>query len=670
MGMSSPENLERTFASPLQEKEQALQALTARAANSRQGLRELTQKIATGQREIEVLVRFFEEHAEFDEEFARHVLTTEQTAQHLAQRLAQVERDFRTLESELHARAGGLTEFAALSLLGEVRSSRSWRVAQMVHRARLVVLPVGSRRERLARLGLKALRTWRQEGFLAMVRKSFLKTARKLARILRTWGAWLRLLPPGESALFRVGAPSLESASSRPTGVLYWGPANCSAAAPHIHIDEFLQLDERSYYVKGWTWGDNVRGTNLTAICSRGGRTTLENVFKYARADVCAFFGVASHAQENRKPAFVGFFQTASEVPAGNWTLECYGDQGGIARTAVKAATGPLQQMRENILSDLRFPGDRDLLLRHHIVPAMKCLQQQIGKPELERIEQYGAPPAAPVSSLVIPLYRRIDFLEHQLAQFVRDPEVCRADLVYVLDSPELADALHARALQLSRLYRVPYRIAYLRSNVGYAGATNAGVEQARGRLLVLLNSDVLPDRPGWLGQMAAFYMKNPRLGALGPKLVYEDETLQHAGMYFARQPGSAVWENAHFYKGLHRYFPPAQETRIVPAVTGACLMIKDDRYQEMGGLQNLFIQGDYEDSDLCLRLHQKGYENWYLAQCELYHLEGQSYPGPLRSLVYQYNSWLHNHLWGKHIEEIMTQMMSVPVSTENTRAA
>jgi GT2 family glycosyltransferase len=283
---------------------------------------------------------------------------------------------------------------------------------------------------------------------------------------------------------------------------------------------------------------------------------------------------------------------------------------------------------------------------------------QQLARPELDRIEQYGVPPAAPLTSLVIPLYRRIDFLEHQLAQFVRDPELCRADLVYVLDSPELADALHGQALQLGRLYRVPFRIVYLKTNVGFAGATNAGVEQARGRFLVLFNSDVLPDRPGWLGQMAAFALKMPRLGALGPKLVYEDETLQHAGMYFLRQPGAAVWENAHYYKGLHRNFPAAQETRIVPAVTGACLMIRDDRYQEVGGLHNLFIQGDYEDSDLCLRLSQKGYDNWYLADCELYHLEGQSYPGPLRSLVYQVNSWQHTELWGKYIEEIMSRMM------------
>src|SRR5206468_1553596 len=107
--------------------------------------------------------------------------------------------------------------------------------------------------------------------------------------------------------------------------------------------------------------------------------------------------------------------------------------------------------------------------------------------------------------SIIVPLYQRIDFLEHQLAQFVHDPDIRQAELIYVLDSPELKIGLRHSAAQLSSLYRIPFRIATLKRNVGFAGANNIGASLARGRLLLLLNSDVLPDRSGWLKTMRAF---------------------------------------------------------------------------------------------------------------------------------------------------------------------
>jgi GT2 family glycosyltransferase len=211
-----------------------------------------------------------------------------------------------------------------------------------------------------------------------------------------------------------------------------------------------------------------------------------------------------------------------------------------------------------------------------------------------------------------------------------------------------------------------------LKRNAGYSAANNVGVSLARGRLLLLLNSDVLPDQPGWLGVMAAFYDVTPGIGALGPKLLYEDDSLQHAGMYFSLLASAGVWENRHYFKGLHRSLAAANVPRPVPAVTGACLMIDSALYKEVGGLRGTYVQGDHEDSDLCLRLIEAGYENWYLPTAELYHLEGQSYPGALRQLTSQYNAWLHTQLWNEHIEAVMARYAfpiiardAVPVMSE-----
>ena len=252
--------------------------------------------------------------------------------------------------------------------------------------------------------------------------------------------------------------------------------------------------------------------------------------------------------------------------------------------------------------------------------------------------------------SIVVPLYKRLDFLEQQLAQFVLDPEMRDVDVIYVLDSPEDAEYLHAFALQLYRLYSVPFRLATLTRNGGFSAANNLGASLARAPFLLLLNSDVLPDRPGWLGQLVSFYDSTPRIGALSPMLLYEDDTLQFAGLYFDRPEGAHIWSNEHFYKGLHRDLPAANQARPVPAVTGACLLISTELFRRFGGLRGFYVQGDYEDSDLCLRLAEAGYESWYYPDVALYHLEGQSYPSDLRGVTSEFNMWVHTHLWAERL--------------------
>jgi GT2 family glycosyltransferase len=125
----------------------------------------------------------------------------------------------------------------------------------------------------------------------------------------------------------------------------------------------------------------------------------------------------------------------------------------------------------------------------------------------------------------------------------------------------------------------------------------------------------------------------------------------------------TGMWNNEHFFKGLHRSLPAANVPRPVPAVTAACMMIDAASYREVGGLRGMYVQGDYEDSDLCLRLSKIGREAWYLPSVELYHLEGQSYPSQLRELVGSYNRWLHTAVWDAIIQELMDQHRNSPVA-------
>jgi GT2 family glycosyltransferase len=312
--------------------------------------------------------------------------------------------------------------------------------------------------------------------------------------------------------------------------------------------------------------------------------------------------------------------------------------------------------VRDRILSDPsrdRLPDDR--LMESHVMPAMLRYAKQIEHAtRIQTVTTFGEPSQSPRVSIVIPLYKRIDLVEQQLAEFTKDPDLHQADLIYVLDSPEQKDELVDLVSRLFPIYLVPLRVALLQRNVGFANANNAGASIARAPLLLLMNSDVLPDKPGWLTTMASFYESKPQIGALGPKLLYEDGSIQHAGMYFHRPTKSTLWQDAHYFHGLHRDFPGANIARPVPLVSGACLMIARERYRAEGGLQARFVQGDYEDSDICMRLAGLGLENWYLPDAELFHLEALSYGSDLRLPANRYNAWLHTHLWRSRIESLM----------------
>jgi len=169
----------------------------------------------------------------------------------------------------------------------------------------------------------------------------------------------------------------------------------------------------------------------------------------------------------------------------------------------------------------------------------------------------------------------------------------------------------------------------------------------------------VLPERPGWLHKLVNFYDSTPNVGAVGPKLLFEDDSIQHAGLFFRSAPASNVWSNEHFFKGLHRSLPASAATRRVPAVTAACMLVERALYEEVGGFRACFVKGDFEDSDLCLRFEERGRPSWYFADVALYHLEGQSYESSSRMHAWRYNAWLHTYLWGKTIDELMQHFVT-----------
>jgi len=419
--------------------------------------------------------------------------------------------------------------------------------------------------------------------------------------------------------------------------------------------DSVLALDESSFYLEGWALDRESEIVRLEAVSPEGERVDLSSSFRFALPHLGPHFGISDPDAEVRA-GFLCFVELAgSSHQDRGWLVEMENADGDCLEALAPELVRDPAAARERVLADPareRLPDEE--LMDRHVRPAMERLQRRAEKSlGLRSVTQFGAPPESPDVSIVIPLYNRIDLVEEQLAQFVLDPHLSRQDIVYVLDSPQDEDDLLELAGRLHPLYRVPFRVAVLRRNAGFANANNAGVGLARAPLLLLMNSDVLPDRPGWLEQMAAFYESQADIGALGPKLLYEDDSIQHAGIHFHRADGQTVWQDAHYYKGLHRDFPGANVPRPVPVVSGACMMVSRELYDSMGGLQGAYVQGDYEDADLCLRMMEAGMHNWYFPQAELYHLEALSYSSGLRMPANRYNAWLHTRTWGDRIAQL-----------------
>ena len=161
-------------------------------------------------------------------------------------------------------------------------------------------------------------------------------------------------------------------------------------------------------------------------------------------------------------------------------------------------------------------------------------------------------------------------------------------------------------------------RYVRLSSNSGFAVACNAGARAARSvDFLVFLNNDTVAD-PGWLDTLVA-YAVNQDADIVGPKLLYPNDTVQHAGVVIC-QDGLP----RNLYAGFPADHRAVSRSRRLQAVTGACMLVRRPLFEEMHGFDAGF-RNCMEDVDFCLRAGRNGAIAHYCADATLHHLESAS---------------------------------------------
>jgi GT2 family glycosyltransferase len=173
-----------------------------------------------------------------------------------------------------------------------------------------------------------------------------------------------------------------------------------------------------------------------------------------------------------------------------------------------------------------------------------------------------------------------------------------------------------------------------------FSAMNNAAARDAREPLLLFLNDDVTVIHRDWLTAMVELASR-PEVGAVGPKLLYPDNTIQHAGLVVG-----VFGTCGHGFKGApaddRLYFDFPHLIRNVSAVTGACMLVPTAKYWECGGFDEEAFPVSYQDVDLCLKLAAKGYRILFTPHARLYHHEAVSKrsadkdPRPAETMIFK----------------------------------
>ncbi len=236
--------------------------------------------------------------------------------------------------------------------------------------------------------------------------------------------------------------------------------------------------------------------------------------------------------------------------------------------------------------------------------------------------ESDGTPPQSPLSSdfseslasIIIPVFNNLSLTRQCLESIEANTDAPHE--IIVVDNGS-SDGTRDYLLQLEAQGRL--RVISNRLNLGFARASNQGAQEARGHFLVFLNNDTIV-QPGWLEELVACARKEEKAGAIGAKLLYLDDTIQHAGVVFNEE----ITQILHIYQHYDKDHPAVNQGREFQAVTAACMLVRKDRFFEVGGFEECYQNG-YEDVDLCFKLREQGYKVIYNPRTAVYHLECQT---------------------------------------------
>jgi O-antigen biosynthesis protein len=255
-------------------------------------------------------------------------------------------------------------------------------------------------------------------------------------------------------------------------------------------------------------------------------------------------------------------------------------------------------------------------LSRHLERLGADCLSGPFGTIKVE----WPLPVERPLVSVIVPTRDKLDLLGPCIESVLKKTDYREFEIL-IVDNGSLEERTADYLAQIERnpVVRVlSYPHAY-----NFSAINNFAARQARGAYLCLLNNDTEVVEPAWLTEMMRYAVR-PEIGAVGAKLLYDDWTIQHAGVVVGI--GGAAG-HAHRFQPTSEpgYFRHPHVAQLMSAVTAACLVVQKEKFEAVGGLDEEALQIAFNDVDFCLKLEANGWRNVYVPHAVLLHHESKS---------------------------------------------
>lgn len=235
------------------------------------------------------------------------------------------------------------------------------------------------------------------------------------------------------------------------------------------------------------------------------------------------------------------------------------------------------------------------------------------GEIKIDQLKRFEFPCfEAPVVSIIIPLFNKWRYTYHCLKTLITETNDVPYEVI-VIDNAS-TDETSELLGKFSNLHKI-----WNNSNLGFVEACNQGANASKGTYLLFLNNDTQVSKD-WLRSMVELAQRDNQIGAVGAKLIYPDGRLQEAG--------GIVWNDKHNLAWNYGKYdnPDNYEYNYIKEVdycSGACLLVRKELFQKLGGFDLQYAPAYCEDSDIAFGIRKLGYKVMYQPKAEIIHFEG-----------------------------------------------
>jgi|GEM_PF-557025 len=233
---------------------------------------------------------------------------------------------------------------------------------------------------------------------------------------------------------------------------------------------------------------------------------------------------------------------------------------------------------------------------------------------------QYPLPKKKPLVSIIIPTRNGYEILKQCIESIVAKTSYANYEIIVVDNQSD-----ESRSLDYLKEIENSYNVKVINYDApfNYSAINNYAVTQSSGEVLAFLNNDIEVITPGWLEEMVALALL-PKHGVVGAMLYYPNDTIQHAGVIAGiGDVAGHAWIDKK--RGSKDHRDKSFVSRYMTVSTAACIVLTRDVFNAAEGFNEEQLAVAYNDVDLCLKVHSKGYHNVWTPFAELYHHESVS---------------------------------------------